>query len=102
MKWEDICRRCGLCCFSRTVYPDEVVVDLASPCSFLDADTRLCTVYGERFDLCAECTKVTPLTAILGTSLPPSCAYIEWARKWHIRLRHDKPMTVEEELSLSD
>lgn len=102
MSWEDICRRCGLCCFSRTIYPDEVVVDLSSPCSFLDTATLLCTVYEERFDICSECTKVTPLTAILGTSLPPSCAYIEWARRHRIRLRHDKPMAVVDELRSSD
>ena len=98
MRWEDICRRCSLCCYERTSFPSEVVIDKSSPCRFLDVSTGLCSVYADRFRLCPECSKVTLWDAVAGDALPPGCAYIEWARRHHIRLRRDKRAVVEESL----
>lgn len=99
MKWEDICARCSLCCYERVSYPEEVVVDKSSPCSFLDTSTGLCTVYHDRFKVCSECFKVTFLDAVLGNRLPPVCAYIKWAKRHHIRIRKDRGCVISEELT---
>ena len=66
MRWEDICRRCSLCCYERTSFPGEVVIDKSSPCRFLDVSTGLCSVYADRFRLCPECSKVTLWDAVAG------------------------------------
>ena len=98
MRWEDICRRCALCCYERTISGGEVILDRSSPCRYLDASTSLCTVYEERFRVCSECSKVTLLDAVAGSALPPGCGYVEWARKHHIRLRRDRKLIIEESL----
>ena len=94
MKWEDICSRCGLCCHEKTIYPDMLEIDLSSPCTYYDGSRHLCTVYDERFKVCRRCEKVTPLKAVLSRSLPDSCAYVEWARAHHIRLRRRREMVI--------
>lgn len=74
--WDDVCERCGLCCYERTVYDDgEMDIDLTAPCEFLDTETRMCTVYDHRFEACSRCSKVTFWRAISKDYLPPSCAY---------------------------
>ena len=102
MKWEDICRRCTLCCHERTVYPDRMEVSLSSPCPFLSTDTGLCRVYDHRFSACPECSKVTFFTAAFGSSLPSSCAYVEWARRHHLRFGRDLELVLVDDISLSD
>lgn len=75
-QWEDICDKCGLCCYERDVYDDgEMAVDLSAPCEFLNTETNRCTIYDHRFDTCPECKKVTFRKAISKDKLPPSCAY---------------------------
>ena len=75
-RWDDVCDRCGLCCFERVVYDDGTIeVDLTAPCEFLDEESRTCTVYEHRFRACRECHRVTPLIAVSKRFLPPSCAY---------------------------
>lgn len=75
-EWENLCERCGLCCYERTVCDDgEMTIDLNAPCEFLDVETNLCTVYPERFDRCPACTKITLRMAASKYFLPPTCAY---------------------------
>lgn len=79
--WENLCQRCGLCCYERTVSDGgEMGVDLASPCEFLDVEQNLCTVYEERFERCPRCTKITPREAFSKYFLPPNCAYRQLLR----------------------
>ena len=94
--WDDICARCALCCYERTITPDEVIIDLSSPCQYLDEDSRLCTVYDDRFTICPRCNKLSLFHAMFSSSLPPSCAYIAWAEKHHIRFRKGRAMVLED------
>jgi uncharacterized cysteine cluster protein YcgN (CxxCxxCC family) len=74
--WEDICMQCGQCCFEREI--DETgqdFIDYECPCEFLDVETRLCTVYEQRFELCDRCNKVTPAMALFTDLLPQNCEY---------------------------
>ena len=75
-KWEDLCSRCGRCCFERELGEDgEVLVDYASPCRFFDMETHLCRVYDRRFQENGDCEKVTLETALYDEYLPWECAY---------------------------
>lgn len=76
-EWEELCDRCGLCCYERELTRSgELIVELSSPCEFLDPDTRLCRVYPERFSKCPDCCKVSLFHAIFSRYLPPGCAYV--------------------------
>ena len=93
--WDDICMRCALCCYERTVTPEEVIIDLASPCRYLDEKTKLCTIYDQRLRINKRCNKLSPIHAMLSSSIPPSCAYIAWAENHHIRFRKGREMVLE-------
>ena len=94
MKWEDICSRCGLCCHEKVIHPDALVIDLSQPCRFYDGKWHECTVYRDRFSSEPRCCKVSPLMAAFGRSLPDSCAYVEWARRHHLRFRRPKELVL--------
>ena len=75
--WDDVCDRCGRCCFEREVADDgSVEVNYAAPCEFLDLETHECRVYPQRFDACDRCHRLTPATALFSPHLPPECAYV--------------------------
>jgi len=70
---EDLCRRCGRCCYAKLLYDDELVY-LPFPCPHLDEKTRLCTVYERRFEVNPDC-----LTLEEGIRLgvfPADCPYV--------------------------
>lgn len=92
MRWEDICRKCALCCHEKVVFPDSILIDLDSPCEHLDKETGLCSVYDRRQSACSRCMKVTPLRAMFASYLPPVCAYAEWAERHHIRFVRKREM----------
>lgn len=74
--WEDVCDRCGLCCYEREISDDGVqAVNLSAPCEFLDTECNLCTAYEDRFVLCDRCHKITPRDVLSRYTLPPTCAY---------------------------
>lgn len=74
--WEEICERCGLCCYEREVSEDGTqAVNLSAPCEFLDVESNLCTIYLERFERCDRCHKITPRDVLSRYTLPPTCAY---------------------------
>lgn len=81
--WDDICDRCGRCCFEREIDEDgDVIIDYASPCEFLNTDTRECTVYENRFRACDRCGRVNIFTALFDPRLPEGCAYARAFRTW--------------------
>lgn len=73
-EWEAICDGCGLCCYEKAREHGRVV-STGTPCRFL-ADDRRCRVYGERFEACGECVKVTPEVVRQGEVLPDACPYV--------------------------
>jgi uncharacterized cysteine cluster protein YcgN (CxxCxxCC family) len=81
--WDQLCSRCGLCCYERSLSRlGDVAVDISSPCEFLDEATRLCCVYKDRFRKCRDCQKVNLFRALFHRLLPPSCAYARTFRVW--------------------
>ncbi|GAB6391377.1 MAG: hypothetical protein MdMp014T_0750 [Treponematales bacterium] len=81
--WDGLCRRCGLCCYSRSLLPGgEVKVDFNSPCGFFDKTTRLCRVFERRFRECRACKRVNLFRALFHPTLPPECAYARTFRVW--------------------
>lgn len=81
--WDDLCDKCGLCCYARFVsLTGKVTIKFSEPCEFLDEKTHLCSVFENRFHKCSTCGSVNILQALFNPSLPPSCAYSKTFRKW--------------------
>ena len=80
-RWDELCARCGLCCYARTVLPpDEVIVELSAPCKYLDGDTHLCSVYENRFRTNPRCRRIHLGKVLFNRSMPPGCAYVRTFR----------------------
>ena len=80
-RWESYCTRCGLCCYEKERQGSTVVTDYRHPCVHLDISTRLCTVYENRFAVCAQCRPMTLFHALFVTWLPPTCGYVRHYRR---------------------
>jgi uncharacterized protein len=78
--WEDICKRCGQCCFEKWVEEDGTVHVTPIPCRYLDVVSRTCKVYHKRFDLDRRCVKLTPEVVRSVNWLPEDCAYVVYLR----------------------
>ncbi|GEM_PF-1159122 len=88
-RWDGICRRCGICCYERTLSRSgELVVNLSSPCEHLDPETRLCLIYRDRFRLCPDCRRMTIFHARFSRYLPPSCGYVRKFRRKKVLSGH--------------
>jgi uncharacterized cysteine cluster protein YcgN (CxxCxxCC family) len=73
--WENICRRCGECCFEKWIEEDDRIRFTRIPCRHLDIVTRECRVYHKRFDVGEGCIKLTPEVVRTSRWLPEGCAY---------------------------
>lgn len=71
--YEDLCRRCGMCCHQKVRFGDVVVITDV-PCEFLDTTTNLCTVYPERFAKQPLCSSAE--ASVLAGALPGDCPYV--------------------------
>ena len=80
--WDAICSRCGLCCYQKRYRHGRLLIDLSSPCTFLDTETNRCTVYDDRFRACPDCKKVTLYHALFSSFMPKTCAYVKKYRKF--------------------
>jgi uncharacterized cysteine cluster protein YcgN (CxxCxxCC family) len=58
--WENLCKRCGLCCFEKIENERGTIFFTQTPCRYLDVVTRECKVYERRFLINPECIKLTP------------------------------------------
>ncbi len=76
-EWEQLCRRCGCCCYEKLDYRGEIFYT-ASPCAHLDETTHLCRVYHNRTEEQPDCVALTPEIIALGV-LPPHCPYRRFA-----------------------
>jgi len=82
-KWDDLCYRCGLCCYGRSVSgTGEVVVDFSSSCKFLNKETRLCNIFKDRLKRHGNCSSVNIFRALFHPYLPSGCAYVKTFRFW--------------------
>ncbi|MCK5156034.1 MAG: hypothetical protein KAQ69_06340 [Spirochaetales bacterium] len=87
--WEQVCTKCGLCCHEKTVSSRSVTYHLETPCVMLDPETNLCRVYDNRFREHPRCRSVNLFRAMFSTYLPQECAYVQWAKKHHMRFARD-------------
>ena len=71
---EDLCRRCGSCCYAKIIVEDEVYCTRI-PCPYLDTDTNLCTVYQRRFEVNERCLTVEE--GIAARVFPADCPYVQ-------------------------
>jgi uncharacterized cysteine cluster protein YcgN (CxxCxxCC family) len=73
--WEESCRRCGLCCFEKSVDLKGRFITTKTPCRYLDIISRECRVYDKRFEVGEGCVKLTPEVVRNADWLPEDCAY---------------------------
>lgn len=59
-QWEQLCHRCGLCCFEKIEDEKGTVFFTATPCRYLDIISRECRIYERRFTVNPDCIKLTP------------------------------------------
>jgi uncharacterized protein len=86
-EWDAICDRCGLCCYQKKYLHHRLVIDLSSPCPYLDESTRQCRVYENRFRVCLDCRRVTRYHALFSGLMPADCAYVRKYRKFRKLVR---------------
>ncbi|TFG64626.1 MAG: hypothetical protein E4H36_02480 [Spirochaetales bacterium] len=78
LRWESLCRQCGVCCYEkRYTGIFSLYTDLSSPCRHLDTKTRHCKVYESRFRVCGDCRKMTIIHALFASYLPADCGYVQ-------------------------
>ncbi len=81
--WEDLCHKCGKCCYVRYRGPTgKVHVCYDRPCEYLDTKNKICRVYDKRFEKCDHCGKIYIWTALFHPTLPEDCGYVETFRFW--------------------
>ncbi len=73
--WEDLCHRCGLCCFEKIVERSGRFVTTRVSCRYLDVVSRQCRVYEHRLEVGEGCVKLTPQLVAHADWLPEQCAY---------------------------
>ncbi len=90
--WDDLCNKCGKCCYIRFVDSDGVViVNFDAPCDHLDTETHLCKIFPHRFEVCSYCRKVGLWVALTNPTLPNDCAYRQTFRPWEQKKKKDLP-----------
>ena len=80
-RWEEICDKCGLCCYQKEYRGAGMVINTNRPCAYFSVETGLCMVYENRFKVCSDCRKVTLFRAGFSSLLPESCAYVRRYRR---------------------
>ncbi len=96
---EDLCTRCGKCCFFKKELEDESKIFTSTPCDyleFLDDGTTKCSVYANRHQVAPWCLPLDQ--AIAKGCLPKECPYVqnipnyraplELAKKQKFAIRH--------------
>ena len=73
-KWEEICKRCGRCCYEKLDYRGQIFYT-TKPCPHLDTEIKQCRIYPQRSELHPECARLTPEIAASGF-LPEDCPYV--------------------------
>ncbi len=73
--WEEICDRCGRCCYEKYEYRGKVFYT-DTPCKYLDVKTKLCRIYNNRKKIHPECAQLTPELVAAGI-LPDDCPYVK-------------------------
>jgi len=72
---KDLCTRCTICCYYKTVLEDGTVIYSDRPCEYLDQATGLCIVYEFREAAKKDCVRITKKVIEMG-ALPRGCPYV--------------------------
>ena len=75
--WDEICNRCGKCCFDKIVDEDDKLIAMTA-CVYLDSETGLCKEYERRFLFEKDCLKLTPENLNKFDWLPDDCGYVTY------------------------
>ncbi len=59
LTWENLCKKCGLCCFEKIEDEQGTIFFTSIPCRYLDVVTRECRIYPRRFEIYPDCIKLT-------------------------------------------
>ena len=78
--WEDICAKCGKCCYEKIDLGGGVVHYTDEPCVHLDTETNLCKVYERRHEVEPDCISLTEELVRYIHWLPEDCAYVVHVR----------------------
>ena len=73
--WEELCNRCGLCCFEKIEDEDGTIFFTAIPCRYLDVVTRECRIYPRRFEIYPQCIQLTESLVRELSWLHDECGY---------------------------
>ncbi len=84
-RWENHCHQCGMCCHEKTIVGKDIIYNLDQWCEHYDPETKLCRIYAKRLTEHARCKSVNIYRAMFASYLPPTCGYVEWAQKNHLR-----------------
>lgn len=74
-RWDDICNRCGLCCFDKIEDERGNIFYTQTPCRYLDVINRQCKIFERRFEIYPSCIKLTPELVQTLRWLPSDCGY---------------------------
>ncbi len=80
VKHEDKCLKCGRCCAIKLIVNGEIYYT-ADYCPYLDENTRRCTIYEKRYELCSDCLSIKE--AIKLHALPADCPYVRDIPNYH-------------------
>jgi uncharacterized protein len=78
--WEDVCNRCGKCCYEKLDLGGGLIQYTDEPCAHLDTETNLCKVYERRHEVQPDCISLTADLVRYIHWLPEDCAYVEYVR----------------------
>jgi uncharacterized cysteine cluster protein YcgN (CxxCxxCC family) len=70
---QNLCRKCGRCCYAKLRVRDEMVYTTV-PCPHLDEETKLCRAYERRFEVNPDCLSVEE--GIRLGVFPADCPYV--------------------------
>jgi uncharacterized cysteine cluster protein YcgN (CxxCxxCC family) len=73
--WEQLCEKCGLCCFEKIEDESGAIFFTSTPCRYLDVVTRECKIYNRRFAIYPECVRLTEELVRELTWLHDDCGY---------------------------
>ena len=79
--WEEICHRCGGCCFEKKIDARGRVLTTTVPCRFLDIHSRSCRIYHQRLEVEEDCLKLTAQNLPGIDWLPEDCGYRQCRRE---------------------
>jgi len=75
VEWENICERCGRCCYEKFDYRGKIFYS-RKPCPYLDTESKLCKIYHQRSKVHPDCVHLTPELVRAGI-LPDDCPYVK-------------------------